>query len=285
MSRKKQQTDLFKTKMICQKVVRSDKLLKFCFFFSTFLLTSHFLTFLFSSIPGISISSSSVLALNSNILGLSYLTKLIVCFAATFLAIKNCHQKVLFPVVVGVFWEWCTLRVIPGSVPGSNSSSLQICSGLALEVHTSQTEDSSPCWPHSISPTLFPFPDLSATFFGSAKNPVRFCTSAIQKIKHNTLCRFRFQFSSCQLSFFIFLDFFCSLFLFSFCLSDSVCLYWRCIFLHLISLSCILLIFWFTQQVWDSKDLQTASDLNKAGRKQKWWRQIWQMEEILVPGY
>lgn len=137
-----------------------------------------------------------------------------------------------------------------------------------------------------VSPPLsFPFPRSECYFFGSAKNPVRFCTSAIQKIKHNTLCRFRFQFSSCQLSFFIFLDFFCSLFLFSFCLSDSVCLYWRCIFLHLISLSCILLIFWFTQQVWDSKDLQTASDLNKEGRKQKWWRQIWQMEETLVPGY
>lgn len=165
MSRKKQQTDLFKTKMICQKVVRSDKLLKLWVFFSTFLLTSHFLTFLYSSIPGISFSSASVLALNSNILGWNYLTKLIVCFAATSLAIKSCHQKVLFPVVVGVFWEWCTLWVIPGNVPGSNSSSLQICSGLPLEVHTSQTEDSSPCWPHSISPTVFSLSQIWVLLF------------------------------------------------------------------------------------------------------------------------
>lgn len=145
--------------------ISSSNFVVFFFFFSTFLLTSHSLTFLFSSIPGISFSSSSVLALNSNILGWSYLTKLIVCFAATSLAIKSCHQKVLFPVVVGVFWEWCTLWVIPGSVPGSNSSSLQICSGLALEVHTSQTEDSSPCWPHSISPTVFSLSQIWVLLF------------------------------------------------------------------------------------------------------------------------
>lgn len=58
---------------------------------------------------------------------------------------------------------------------------------LALENHASQTEDSSPCWPHNVSPSVFYFLKPGYYSIGSAENPVRFHSSAVQKIKFNTL--------------------------------------------------------------------------------------------------
>lgn len=134
-----------------------------------------------------------------------------------------------------------------------------------------------------VSPPLSsPIPRTGCYSFGSAENAVRFCSSTIQKIELNALCTFRFQILPCQLLFFNFWDFFASLFLFSLCLFYSILFIEAVFFWHLISFCCILLILWFSQLFWDSKNLETTFGLNKKGRKQKWWRQIWQTEEILA---
>lgn len=135
-----------------------------------------------------------------------------------------------------------------------------------------------------VSPPLsFPIPRTGCYSFGSAENPVRFCSSTIEKIKLNALCTFGFQIPPCQLLSFIFWDFLLLCF-FSFLLVSFFILYFllKLSFSGIWSFSCILLILWFPQRFWDSKNLQTTLGFNKAGRKQKWWRQIWQIEEILA---
>lgn len=83
-----------------------------------------------------------------------------------------------------------------------------------------------------VSPPLsFPSPRTGCYSFGSAENPVRFCSSTTEKIKLNALCTLGFQIPPCQLSFFIFLGFFClsiSFLLVSFLFYTF---YWSCLFL------------------------------------------------------
>ena len=121
-------------------------------FFPTFFLTCHFLPVLFSRIPDISLFCSCSDLHNSEV--------------KLFDKTNDHFATLLWPLQVATrkscslcLWESLENESIYdlflGVSLGITLPPLQICSDLALEVHTSQTEDSSPCWPHSVSTTAF----------------------------------------------------------------------------------------------------------------------------------
>lgn len=197
--------------MICQKVVKLDKLLKwwflsssncvfppiflglfpsFSFHFSIFFFLPFFLLAflsflpLLSSIPDSSFSSVSLLL--SVLVRWRYLIKLIVRFAATSLAIKSCHQRCCW----GPLWGMMHL-VRHRSIPESNSSSPPDLLGLIFVMSYFPTGFEFLLATGHLPWCPLPFPSTGCHSSGSAENPVRFQFSAIQKIKLSALCSFK----------------------------------------------------------------------------------------------
>lgn len=197
--------------MICQKVVKLDKLLKwwflsssncvfppiflglfpsFSFHFSIFFsCLSFFLPFFLSCLfcqAYQNSSFSSVSLLLSILVRWSYLIKLIVRFGATSLAIKSCHQRCCW----GPLWGMMHL-VRHRSIPESNSSSPPDLLGLIFVMSYFPTGFEFLLATGHLPWCPLPFPSTGCHSSGSAENPVRFQFSAIQKIKLSALCSFK----------------------------------------------------------------------------------------------